>query len=134
MASRLKKEIAIKRAEAIQSLSAEQIIEFDLNEAMHLEQIETARQMHSELFSEESDSHYDSSWDANDREKGINPMSDDYVLRVNNKRLEMGFKPLAKNGLPVDSETFNFIIGVIENDEQKKIDKLTEIKDKYNKG
>lgn len=116
---------------AIKGLSEEQIIEFDLNEARKAKQFEFACKIHCKLFSEESDSHYDNSWDTHDRKNGINPMSAKYSKQMNIKRVEMGFKPLGKEGLAIDEETFNFVLNAIKSNEQHKINLLIKVKNKY---
>lgn len=60
--------------------------------------------LHVKLFSEECDYICDSIVDAENRAKGINPMSEEYQVEVNLKRVSMGFLPLAKDGTPCDSE------------------------------
>lgn len=61
------------------------------------------------LFPEEFDYFYDSNVDANRRRLGENPMSEDYIQRMNKKREKLGFLPLTKNGYAQDSkETFEF--------------------------
>ncbi|MGL1921324.1 MAG: hypothetical protein OCD03_09870 [Hyphomicrobiales bacterium] len=133
MVVRWKKEIIRKRLDSINGLSLAQIIDFDLNTARNEKQIEIAQKIHSELFSEETDRHYDSSWDTHDRKNGINPMSAAYSKRANAKRLEMGFKSLDKDGQAIDEETFNFILNAIKNNEQHKIDLLVNINVRYTK-
>lgn len=49
--------------------------------------------LHSRLFPEEYDFYYDSNVDAKLREKGINPMSDEYQQKVNLRRLELKVEP-----------------------------------------
>lgn len=49
--------------------------------------------LHLELFSEEYDYIYDSVADARDRSKGINPMSQAYIDKTNERRINMGVKP-----------------------------------------
>lgn len=51
------------------------------------------RDMHSELFPEEYDFHYDSNVDAKARSRGENPMSGEYQRKVNLRRLTMGVEP-----------------------------------------
>lgn len=46
---------------------------------------------HQALFPEEYDFCYDSNADANERKKGINPMSREYQLIVNFRRQQLGF-------------------------------------------
>ena len=62
-----------------------------------------SRELESELFPELSDEYYDSNSDSAMRRRGESPMSAEYTIKVNERRAKLGFKPLGKNGLPVDS-------------------------------
>ena len=44
----------------------------------------------------------DSYSDAQDRRRGMNPMSAEYTARVNVRRAEFRIKPLGPDGMPVD--------------------------------
>ncbi|NMO74698.1 hypothetical protein BCV02_13005 [Vibrio breoganii] len=57
------------------------------------EQDEPLRALHSELFPEEGDFYYDSNNDVKLRNKGINPMSEAYQLKVNLRRHKLGVEP-----------------------------------------
>ncbi|MGF1719157.1 hypothetical protein L4D20_03825 [Vibrio kyushuensis] len=57
------------------------------------ESIDPIRQLHVQLFPEEYDFHYDSNVEIRQRNKGINPMSEDYQKEVNIHRLSMGVEP-----------------------------------------
>ena len=48
---------------------------------------------HLELFPEEYDYIYDSIADARDRARGLNPMSQSYIDKVNERRIKLGVKP-----------------------------------------
>ncbi|MDW3116924.1 MAG: hypothetical protein R8G60_03420 [Roseovarius pacificus] len=52
-----------------------------------------ARTWHAKLFPEEYDFVYDSSADAQDRRRGVNPMSAEYIEKANARRAELGFGP-----------------------------------------
>lgn len=71
---------------------------------MELERVakKYADELHVKLFGEEYDFMYDDGVDVNRRSKGVNPMGEEYQLKVNLKRVSMGFLPLAKNGMPED--------------------------------
>lgn len=70
--------------------------------------------LHHELFSEEYDIQYDSIEDSMLRKKGINPMKNEYIQKMNNKRLKLGFKSLSDNGTPIDhKETMEFCLKII---------------------
>lgn len=49
--------------------------------------------LHLELFPEEYDYIYDSNADVNDRRRGLNPMSQDYIDKINERRISMGVTP-----------------------------------------
>ena len=53
----------------------------------------------------------DSIADANDRRRGINPMSLDYTEKVNARRKERGVPPLGANGLPADDSSWDVARG-----------------------
>lgn len=56
------------------------------------------------LFSEEYDFIYDSNVDSIRRARGENPMSGEYIKRMNDKRVKLGFLPLSEDGYAIDSE------------------------------
>lgn len=60
------------------------------------------KQIHRELFEEEYDEQGDSSSDVNSRNNGINPMNDEYIQKVKEKREKQGVPMLEANGLPQD--------------------------------
>lgn len=49
--------------------------------------------LHLELFPEEYDYIYDSNADVNDRRRGLNPMTQDYIDKINERRISMGVMP-----------------------------------------
>ncbi|MEZ8863187.1 hypothetical protein [Vibrio sp. 10N.247.311.51] len=51
------------------------------------------RDLHSELFPEEYDHLYDSNVEVKSRNRGENPMSEEYQQKVNLRRFEMGVEP-----------------------------------------
>ena len=65
------------------------------------------------LFSEEWDFMYDSRAEAEDRKKGISPMSAEYIARVNAKRESFGISLLAENGNPKDKSSLAFCERII---------------------
>lgn len=71
---------------------------------------ELAHQIHAEKFPEEYDHYYDSIADAKDRSRGLNPMSQQYIEKVNARRKQLGVKQLAKNGMPVSNETWEIAL------------------------
>ena len=64
-----------------------------------------ATQIHREKFPEEYDFMYDSSWDAHDRKKGIDPMTQAYVDEVKCRRAAYGVTQLTEAGMPDSSDS-----------------------------
>lgn len=108
--NREKKE-EIKRYQAARAgLSPDEVAAVDRRESHQKAIKDLARTLHAEQFPEETDFCYDSSSDAKDRSRDINPMSDDYVKRVDERRIRMGFAPLLPSGLPQSQETMEYCI------------------------
>jgi len=98
--NRAEKEMLKKRTSERKGLSEEECRKLDeLNKLVH--------DVHYELFPEEYDAMMDSIADANDRRRGINPMSSDYTEKVNARRKERGVPPLGANGLPADDSSWD---------------------------
>jgi hypothetical protein len=93
--NRWKKEQQRKRDKARQGLSPEQIEILDKREAEQNKIEELARKIHIEIFPEEYDFMLDSISDANERAMGKNPMSKEYIERINAKRAALGVSPLS---------------------------------------
>ncbi|WP_218598617.1 hypothetical protein [Polaribacter sp. NJDZ03] len=66
---------------------------------------EIEKSMHSELFEEEYVERYDSSSEAAGRKNGVNPMNEEYILKAEKKREELGVSKLGANGLPSDNSS-----------------------------
>ncbi len=94
--NKAKKEKARKLREAHENLSPEELQEFERKQRI----MALAKEIHSEMFPEEYDFMMDSNADANDRRRGINPMSEEYTERVNARRKELDVPPLGPDGLP----------------------------------
>lgn len=62
------------------------------------------RNLKAEFFQEEIDWYYDDSFDSSRRKNGENPMRPDYIEKMNNKRIELGFLPLSQNGFAQDEK------------------------------
>lgn len=104
--NRMKKEIIRKKKEARNGLSTEEIAKLDQQDAL-LEKIEKLTgKLHYERFPEEYDFILDSNADVADRNRGTNPMSEEYISKVNKKREKEGVSPLSENGLPVSKDTW----------------------------
>lgn len=84
-------------------------------------------QWHTRLFPEEYDFHYDSIQDAVNRAKGLNPMSKEYIDKVNKRRKELGFGNyiIGEN----NNETYQFVVTKINSGKESD---LEEIIKKYN--
>ena len=67
------------------------------------EVIALARSLHAEQFPEEYDFMFDDLVDYRKRQNGENPMSVEYVERVNRKRVGAGLAPLNIAGMPDDN-------------------------------
>jgi len=61
--------------------------------ALESEKNRPLNELHSEIFPEEYDFYYDSHVDAKDRKRGINPMNEQYQLKVNRRRFALGVEP-----------------------------------------
>ncbi len=103
--NRLKKEALRKHYEARKGLTVKQIAILDQQDQLNREIEELARTIHLERFPEEYDFMYDSIADATDRDKGINPMNQEYIEKVSRKRKELGVTPLSQSGLSVSNDT-----------------------------
>lgn len=75
---------------------------------------DAVRTLHALLFPEEHDYVYDSIADLYDRRSGKNPMNEEYIKRVDNRRVAAGFKPLNSVGYPEDDEAMTFIKNAVE--------------------
>lgn len=79
-----------------------------------IEKYFSADKLYTDLFSEESDSFYDSYSDAQDRIRGINPMNSEYQEKVNAKRKALEVSPLDSSGLKVDDSAFHRCVEEID--------------------
>lgn len=70
---------------------------------------EIIKKFHSELFSEEYDYIYDTNNEAQLRANGTNPMNEQYVKNVEEKREALGVSQLRDNGLPKDYSSERYI-------------------------
>lgn len=94
-----------KLAQVRSGLATEQIAALDAKDLAARKLSDLAFQIHREKFPEEYDFMYDSSWDAHDRKKGINPMTQAYAEEVNRRRAALGVMPLSEAGMPVSSDS-----------------------------
>jgi Na+-transporting NADH:ubiquinone oxidoreductase subunit NqrC len=103
--NRINKEERLKYIAAREGLSEEQIKALDIKEQHNQKIVKLAKTMHTERFPEEYDFMYDSSSEAKERRKGINPMSQEYIKKVNQKRNELGVSALTESGMSVSNDT-----------------------------
>lgn len=115
--NKLKREETKKHEEARRGLTDSQITILNLEDALK-EKVQTlAFSIHAEKFPEEYDFIYDSYVDANSRRKGVNPMSQEYIEQIREKRNSLGVSQLSDNGLAVSKDTFV----LCENEAKKQI-------------
>jgi len=122
--NRLKKEEIRKRNEARKGLSLADIAALDHKEEIEKQIKLLADDIHIEKFPEEYDFMYDSSVDAGDRKKGINPMSKDYVDEINSKRLALGATALSESGMPTSNDTMAICVEEAKKTTLKGLDSL----------
>ena len=100
--TREKKEVSKIYNQKIKNMSGKEKENYDflLKQQNSFESM--VRELHFRFFPEEYDWIQDSLEDSNDRQKGKNPMSAEYSVKVNTRREKLGFLPLAHNGMAVD--------------------------------
>ena len=105
--NREKKEELRKYREAREGLSDEEVRLLNEKEAEEAKFKDLIRKVHGEMFPEEYDFTCDSIADANRRARGENPMSEEYIARVDARRVAMGVAPFdyMPTGDQVDSWT-----------------------------
>jgi len=108
--NRSKEEEKRKHDEARKGLSDDEIISLDLEDAINFRLTDLARTIHSQKFPEEGDFVYDSISDANDRNRGANPMSQEYIEKIRGKRDELGVSQLSENGSSVFMGSYNLCL------------------------
>ena len=74
----------------------------DARDAINKRIDDLTKELHLERFPEEYDYMYDSHADSLDRSRGINPMSEEYIAKTNEKRIKQGVLPLLGNGYAAD--------------------------------
>ncbi len=108
--NRMKKEAKRKYDEARVGLSDQEIAALD-REDLKKEKIERlAQKIHGEKFPEEWDFMGDSILDASKRSKGINPMSEEYIAKVNKRRENLGVSPFSCQGMRLSSDTWELCL------------------------
>lgn len=100
--TREKKESLKNYNEKIKNMSANEKENYDFLLKQQNSFKSMVRELHFRLFPEEYDWMQDSLEDSKEREKGKNPMSAEYNIKVNARREMLGFLPLTNNGMAVD--------------------------------
>ncbi|NOQ64919.1 MAG: hypothetical protein GQ582_10445 [Methyloprofundus sp.] len=108
--NKYKKEVKIKHDKARKGLSEDEIIAVDLEDEIKLKIEELSRSIHAEKFAEEYDFMYDSGVDAKERKKGINPMNQEYIDKIKQKRADLGLTQLSENGISVSQDSENLCL------------------------
>ena len=104
--NRFKKEEARKYRESRSGLSELEIKRLDRDKLRNSEIFELAQSIHEEWFPEEYDHVYDSVAEANERKRGINPMSEGYIADVENKRKTMTVSLLSESGMSICNDSW----------------------------
>jgi len=103
--NRLKKEEIRKYKEARLGKTEGEIAELERQDAINNKINLLASALHHHLFPEEYDFMLDSICDAKDRGKGINPMAQNYIKKMDNKREVLGLSLLSKSGMSISGDT-----------------------------
>ena len=103
--NRWKKEELKRKQKAREGLSEAEIRKLDIQDAIDEAIRELAHKLHTEMFPEEYDHMFDDYVDAQRRSQGENPMSADYIERINRKRQELGVSPLSESGMSQSGDT-----------------------------
>lgn len=112
--NRLKKYENEKYIQKVKNMSSEDKKNYDFLLSIQSSFNSLVNELHIKLFPEECDFMYDSNVDANRRRLGENPMSEEYIEKMNNKRVKLGFQPLREDGYAVDSDkTKKYCINLI---------------------
>ena len=90
--------------EKIEKLSIEDKNNYDILLSIQKSFNSLVQDLHVKLFSEEYDFIYDNLTDIKKRKRGENPMSKEYIEKINNKRIKLGFLPLNNSGYAIDGE------------------------------
>jgi hypothetical protein len=121
---RWSKEQKRKHAEARAGLNKIQIEELDAKDAAENALKEEARNLHAALFPEESVFFLDSISDANDRRRGINPMSSSYIAKTNARRAELGFAPFMDDASDLPTDTLGWVLSMLLEGKREELHKI----------
>ena len=108
--NRFKKEEMKRRQEQRKGLTPEQIKTLDLQEFESAVIEKLARKIHIERFPEEYDFMGDDHADVADRKKGVNPMSDEYIEKVAEKRKILDVSQLSGEGMSKSNDSWKLCI------------------------
>jgi len=107
--NRFKKEENKKYQEIVKNMSNEDRKNYDFLLDLQTNFNSLVKELHVKLFPEEYDFFYDSNVDANRRRLDENPMSEEYINKMNEKRIKLGYLPLSENGYAQDGDkTFKY--------------------------
>jgi len=93
--------------------------------------MKAAENLRRELFPEEDDYYWDSILDNKERSRGVNPMCEDYQLKVEQKRKTLGVSPLASNGMAADNSSLNLCIEEVKARSRNETTDKTDLIKKY---
>ena len=113
--NRAKKEEIRKYNEAREGKSDQEIVEGDRKDSLDAKIKHLASLLHGRLFPEEYDFMGDSILDAKERDQGNNPMSEDYIRKIDDKRRVLGFSALDSSGNTIENDTLKFCTSVARN-------------------
>lgn len=88
---------------------------------------DNVKNLHGILFSEEYDYMMDSRVDSKERSNGNNPMSSEYIKKIEDKRSKLGVSQLGTNGMPVSNDSLLFCVREIEAFDKKEKTEYTDI-------
>lgn len=88
-----------------------------------------AKKWHIALFPEEYDFGYDSSSEAKERRRGVNPMSEAYITKTNRRRAELGFGPYAVDRGAPNDDTFTWVLEQLTSDNEAYLDGIKKHRD-----
>ncbi|MFQ3196805.1 MAG: hypothetical protein ACI8R9_000134 [Paraglaciecola sp.] len=122
--NKAKKEKQRQHAKARAGLTDSQIAELDAREAAEEALENRSCKLHMALFPEEFDFWGDSTADANDRKRGVNPMSSDYIAKTNAHRTELGFAPFMDESSDLPSNTRSWVANMLREGKEAELDKI----------
>ena len=79
------------------------------------------RELHAALFPEEYDHVYDSISEAKERQRGVNPMNADHVVKTNTLRAQLGFTPFKVGPDANNDDTYAWIIEKLRQGEEAEL-------------